>query len=560
MTDSLASTEPAPVPSPPDPQPAAAAGRSGRRHLRVVIGGVAAAVLVAIAVVAVALAGGSGASPPATGAARLVPADALAYVNVSLDRGRPAVGRALALAGRFPDYPLAGAAVLTRFGAIVGGGRAVDFSGQVAPWLGGEAALALLNTQTATAGSLIILSVKDLSRARAFVRSSGAATHGSYRGTELLAYPSGTELAFLRGFLVLGQDASVRSAIDVSAGAAPSLAGAAAYRRAAASEPTDRVLDAYASLAGVRRVLAPQGGLLGALGDLLYQPALEGVTISLSPTATGARIQVHSALDPTLARLSAQATTAFAPSLTNVMPSGSILALDVSGLDRVAPQVLNAGAAAGVAGGLGPLLSRLGTALSAEGVNVHDLVSIFDGETAVAIIPHARAPALVIVARTANQIRTATELAQLQIPLAQLFRSPNASASAQQNLFNDAQVGGVTAHELALADGLQLDYAVAHGLVIISTSLDGIAAVAQRAHTLAAEPAFRSVLGTRPARLTSLVFLDFGRLLSLGVQTGLTSSARFQALRGDLEKIQAVGLSSTHGAAESSATINVRVP
>jgi Protein of unknown function (DUF3352) len=557
VTDSLASTEPAPIPSSTDPPPPAAVGR---RHPRVVVAGVAAALVVAIAVLVVALAGGSGASPPATGAARLVPADALAYVNVSLDRGRPAVGRALALAGRFPDYPLGSAAVLTRFSAIIGGGRAVDFSSQVAPWLGGEAALALLNTQTATAGSLIVLSVTDVGRARAFVRSSGATARGSYRETELLAYPSGSELAFLHGFLVLGQDASVRSAIDVADGAAPSLAGAAPYRRAAATEPTDRVLDAYASLAGVRRVLAPQGGLLGALGDLLYQPALQGVTISLSPTSTGARIQVHSALDPTLTRLSTQATSAFTPTLTKVMPSGSILVLDVAGLDRVAPQVLNAGAAAGVAGGLGPLLSRLGTALAAEGVNVHDLVSIFHGETAVAILPHARAPVLVIVARTANQLRTATELAQLQIPLAQLFRSPNASAASQQNLFNDQQVGGITAHQLALANGLQLDYAVAHGLVIISTSLDGIAAVAQRARTLAAEPAFRSVLGTRPARVTSLVFLDFVRLLSLGEQTGLTSSARFEALRGDLEKIQAVGLSATHTATESSATINMRVP
>jgi hypothetical protein len=226
----------------------------------------------------------------------------------------------------------------------------------------------------------------------------------------------------------------------------------------------------------------------------------------------------------------------------------------------VAPEVLNAGAAAGVAGGIGPLLSRLGTALGAEGVNVDDLVSIFHGETAVAIVPHAKAPALVIVARTANQIRTATELAQLQIPLAQLFRSPKASPSSQQDLFTDRPVAGITAHQLALANGLQLDYAVARGLVIISTSLQGIAAVAQRAQTLATEPSFRSVLGTRPTRVTSLVFLDFVRLLSLGEQTGLTSSARFQALRGDLAKIQAVGLTSTHGASDSSATISVRVP
>ena len=127
------------------------------------------------------------------------------------------------------------------------------------------------------------------------------------------------------------------------------------------------MLDAYASLAGVRRLLAPQGGLVGALGNLLYQPALQGVAVAVSPTAGGARIQVHSVLDPTLEKLSPPATAAFTPTLQNVMPAGSILMLDVTGLDRIAPRVLNAGATAGVAGGLGPLLSRLGAALRRGG-------------------------------------------------------------------------------------------------------------------------------------------------------------------------------------------------
>src|ERR1019366_1758321 len=172
--------------------------------------------------------------------------------------------------------------------------------------------------------------------------------------------------------------------IDVNAGSTRSLASSAVYQRAVARESAGRVLDAYASLAGVRRGLTAQGGVLGALGALLYQPALQGVAISLSPASGGARVAVHSALDPGLARVSSPSTAAFTPTLQNVMPTGSILMLDVVGLDRLAPSVLNAGAVAGVAGGIGPLLSRLGSALASEGVNVHDLTSIFSGETAVA--------------------------------------------------------------------------------------------------------------------------------------------------------------------------------
>jgi hypothetical protein len=240
------------------------------------------------------------------------------------------------------------------------------------------------------------------------------------------------------------------------------------------------------------------------------------------------------------------------------MPTGSILMLDVSGLDRIAPQVLNAGATAGVAGDIGPLLSRLGTALTAEGVDVSSIVSIFHQEAAVAIVPHAQAPTLVIVARAPDQAKVRTELAQLEIPLAQLFKAP-ASASGNVPEFNDRQIGGVTAHQLVLTSGLQLDYAVFNGLVVISTSLQGLEAVAQQKQTLAHDPSFQFTLAHRPARVTSLVYLNFDRLLTLGQQTGLTSSATFETLRTDLEQIAAVGLSSTRGPGQSTAQISIRI-
>src|SRR5438309_2352532 len=141
---------------------------------------------------------GTGGEPaPATGAARLVPADALLYVHLSTDPGRPGVKRALALGERFPDFPLAAEFIATRAGAIVGGGRSVDFATDVRPWLGKEAALALLNTTTATAGSLIVLGVRNRARATSFITTSGAVPAGSYGGRPLLRYPSGTWLAFV---------------------------------------------------------------------------------------------------------------------------------------------------------------------------------------------------------------------------------------------------------------------------------------------------------------------------------------------------------------------------
>jgi hypothetical protein len=532
----------------------------------------AAAALVVIAVVIVLAVSSGGEAPPATGAAKLVPADALAYFNLSLDRGRPAVKRAGALSAGLPDYARLSAAVESRVGTIASGGAPVEFYRDIRPWLGNEAAMALLNTPTSTAGSLIVLDVTDRGRAQGFLTRAGAKVVGSYRGRQLLSYPTGTELAFVSHYLVFGQDASVRSSIDASDGAAPSLAADHSYQQIASGEPADRVLDAYISAPGVRRVLDPRSGVIGAAGALLDQPALLGASLALSPTAAGAHLRIHTVLDPELARIDHIASAPFVPSLQNVAPAGSMLFLDSAGLNKLAPHLLRAGAVGGVGGRVAPLLTRLGAALGAEGVNVKSIVSVFSGETAVAITPAPNplhAPSLTIITRTGNQSQTNERLGSVEAPLAQLFAAPS-SGPGQTPLFNDRQVGSITAHQLSLNPGLQLDYAVFDGLVVVSTSLDGIAAVATRTHAVASEPDFRTTTGV-PAghinavpglpggRLSSLVFLDFSQLLSLGEQTGLTRNASFRALQPDLQRIRAVGLHSTGGGTDTTAELFLQI-
>jgi hypothetical protein len=535
--------------------PAAAGAQPGGRRRWPVPAAIATLAAIA-AVLVVALSGGSQAPAPDTSSAGLVPADALAYVSLSLDPSRPAVKQALSVARRFPDFPLAGAAALNRLGAVISGGRSADYATQISPWLGGEAALALLNTTTSTAGTLIVLDVSNRARAMKFVDSEGAVSHGSYRGTALLAYPSGLVLAFVGDHLALGRAASVEAAIAAGTGAAPSLAKDAVYRRANAGQPAGRVLSAYASLDGVRRLLAPQGGVLGSLGNLLYQPALRGAAISVTPTVQGASILVHSALDPTLAGLHSSVGAPLHPTLQDLVPGAATLMFDVGNLDRAAPQVLGAGSAAGVAGGIGPLLSRLGAALKSEGVNVSNLVSIFDHEAAVAIVPHGRAPELVVVARDPDQAQARTELAGLQVPLARLFRRAG-SGSSSAPVFNDRQIAGITVHSLVLSSGLQLDYAVFRGLVVISTSLPEIAAVAQRTNPLSADPGFRATLRDRPKLVTGLVYLALDDLV--GTLTGSTQSATLSAIRPDLEKVTAVGLTTSRDGRDSIAQLSAAI-
>ena len=203
------------------------------RRRRAVAALVALVVVVVAAAVALASGGGSSGGPaPASGAAAVVPADALVYVHLSTDGGRPAVRRALALAERFPGFPLL-AAALER---AVAPSRPVSFASDIRPWLGREAAVALLENGTGAPAPLIVLDVARRARAQAFLGQIGARTVGTYRGAQLYTR-RGAALAFASHYLVLGSRPSVQAALDVTAGHGASLAADSAYRQAAAASP-----------------------------------------------------------------------------------------------------------------------------------------------------------------------------------------------------------------------------------------------------------------------------------------------------------------------------------
>ena len=530
---------------------AASTPRYLRRRLALVCGLLVAALAVAAALVLATA--GSGPVPPATGAATIVPANAVAYVSLSTDPGRPAVSDARKMAARFPDWPLLETAALNRLRSLVAGSSSADFATQIRPWLGKQASLALIAGPNGTAQPLVVLEVAQAARARAFVHRAGATPAGAYDGSRIMAYPSGTELAFVGHYLVAGPDAGVRAALDAARGRTRALAHDPTYERAVAGEPADRALDAYLPAGGLHQLLGTRTGVAGAIGALLDRPALQAAAISLSPSPSGARVQVHrilGAATPVAAR-------SFVPTLQSVLPSGSTLMLDVDNLGHAAPGLLSAAATAGIAGNVGPLLRRVGSALTAQGVKVSSVVSLFDGETAVAISP-GPSPALLIVSRVRDQAAAQSELAALEGPITTLF-SPSGSAGGQVPELADRVIGGATVHEVGLGPGLQLDYAVFNGLVVVSTSVSAIDGVAQRSHALASDAAYRATLPDQPPRLSSLVFGDVTQLLQLGEQTGLTSGAGTRALRPDLSKIRAIGLSSTSGEGDTTTELSLEI-
>ena len=487
-----------------------------------------AAVAVLAVVLAVALANSGGAKPPATGAARLIPSDALVYLHASTDRGRGAVQRAQKLLERFPSWPGLRDSLLRRLSS--GTNRA-----DVSPWLGKEAALALLNTQGSTAGSLVVLGVRDEGSARAFLDRGASGTAFTYRGTRVLHYGQ-LDAALTGGYLVVGQDASIRQALDLAAGHGTPLAGNATYRRATSGLPEGRVLDAYLSVDGVRRLLEPQGGLLGAAGALLDNPALQGTALALTPEKPGARLTVHSILDPKLKRTAT--FRPFRPSLVGDVPKDALAYLGISGLDRAGPSLLNLA---------GPLIGQLRGARS--------LLPLFKGEVALVITPRIPNPVLTLIAPAGDQARAAAAFAQLQGPLAKLL-APKGSTP----VFQERTIAGVKAFSLRLGAGREIDYAIFDGKLVASTNASGIAAVKAGGGSLEDNPGFKATLKNHPKQVTSLVFLDFSQLLTLGEQTGLSDSPAYNRVREDLHQVTAVGASTTGGEKETTAELRFQIP
>jgi hypothetical protein len=490
------------------------------RRIRAALAG---GVVVLVALVVLLVARGGSASPPQDDAARLVPSTALVYVHLSTDTRRGATRTALALAQRFPSFRRLRASLLRRL-------EDPRCGGDLGKQHGNEAALALLNSQTGTAGSLVLV---DTGRDH-----PGAVT----KACGLVSQ------TYIGRFLVIGQTDSISAARALARGDGKgSLARNPDFARAMAALPADRVADAWASADGIRRLLAPQGGVLGAAGVLLDQPALKAAAMALVAREKSARVIVRSELDPNVKRR--QAFKPFAPTLQTVAPKGVLGYLGISDLSSALSRVL---AAAGPqTAGLGPLLSRAGRQLDQQsgGRLTRAVLATLQGEVAVTLTPALPAPVLTVIAHARPDTRSA--LAQLEAPIAKLL--------GKGGRFRTVTVAGARARVLK-AGPVTLAYAVVRGDLVVATSPAGIAAVANAPVHVDSEDGFKAVAGDAPGKVSSLLFLDFTELLRLGEQTGLGGSRAYQSVRDDLQKVRAVGAWSSGSGDESTAEINLSIP
>ncbi|MBX5440997.1 MAG: DUF3352 domain-containing protein [Solirubrobacteraceae bacterium] len=494
----------------------------------------AAAVLAAVALAAGILVAAGGSGPPiATGAARLVPADALVYVHLSTDGDRDAVRDGERLGERFPAWEGLRDAVLARL-AVAGTDE------QVGAWLGDEMALALVGGDGDTAGSLVLLEVGDEARARAFVaegaRRSGPAKR--YEGVTLARYGA-VYAAFVGGYVALGQEETLRRAIDLDRGrdGAKALADDPTFAATSAGLPEDRVADAYATADGLRRLLVPAGGLLGIAGVVFDRPGLTGVAAALRVREPGAELVVRS-------RVPGRAAREFTPSLLDAVPKGAMAYYGTRGLDQNLMRLL---ASAGTEA-LDELLADARAALGDDGAAAvrADVLELLSRESALALLPGVPAPTLLVIARAEDPAATRAALARLTETLERVLEGAR--------VIREDDVTRI------VTGGAELDLAVVDDRLVVATSMRGIAAARDPDGGIGEAEAFRATVGDADAPVTSLVFLDFNQLLTLAEQTGLDDSRAYREVKADLHRLAAVGVRSTGAGEDPTSEIRFQIP
>jgi hypothetical protein len=460
--------------------------------------GVGALVVVLVVALVVLLAGGGdgGAptgAPPARAAAALVPADALVYVHLSTDRHRSETRAAAKVADAFPSWPALRDGIVSRLQA-----PGCDLAKQALK-SADEAALAIFDTGGGSrANSLVLV---DTGKQHPGARQRGCGTLSS---------------TYVGSFLAIGQPESLQLAAKLEkAGGRGSLAQAAGPKAELAKLPADRVADGWLSADGIRRLLAPQGGLLGAAGTLFDQATLKGAAFGLSAAGDQAKLTVESEFDPSLATGAAKAGSGFKPfhpTLASAVPANAMAYLGVSNLAPALQRLL--AAAGSSSASLQPLVGSLDK----------PLLKVFPGEVAIILTAATPAPVLTLLAATKDEAGARRALAGLPAAVRKTLTS-----------------------------------AVWDGKVAVSTDRKGIAAVKAGGKHLTDLANWQKSVGNHHELVSSLLFLDFSRLLTLGEQTGLSTSSAFRSAKADLQKVRAIGASTSGSTSESTAEISLLI-
>jgi hypothetical protein len=275
----------------------------GRIPLGLLVG---AALLVALGVAGALWAQGGGS---AGDTAKLVPADAALYLTVNTDA---ASRQWVQMAQLLDRLKLAGPLKEARSSGLAFAD--LDWADDVAPFLGGEATVAVTGVSGDTPQAVVILSTSNGDRAwktatRALDRLSEDSRQGpdlrSYRGAEIRTYrlegmPVGLSVAHKDRYLIFATGPQgAQTVLDLAAGEGRPLSGSERFRTARAAVTADPLLFVYVNPSalgeaaeGFASMLLPMGSF-GSPRQALRQAGMENAAFAFAASAerTGLRFE-----------------------------------------------------------------------------------------------------------------------------------------------------------------------------------------------------------------------------------------------------------------------------
>jgi hypothetical protein len=514
---------------------------------RLTLDRIALAIVVAGLVLVVAsLVEGSGGEERQDRAVRLVPPDALLYVHATVEPDGNQWQRAGEIVRGLPTLRRLRDRALDSVSRERG---RLNFETQVRPWIGDEAAVALLR-EGRRATSLILLEVADKPVARRFLAGAGEPVRRRHRGIALNVYGD-LAAAFVGRFMAIGSPANVRRSID--ARRRGSLARVDLFRRAvAALEVDDPLAYAYAPARGVSQVLRGLPGLVGQLRSLVEAPGLQAAAAAARAEPNGVRVDVA-----TLAP-GRPAATHEPPQLAGEVPSGSMAFVGATGLRELVERLeqLSGQDGSALPGVLRQVRRRLGP--EGERALLRAVRPLAGKEAALFATPPVNAPVVTLVVGDTTVRQAGEVVVGLQSVIARLLESP---AGGQVPAIVSRRIAGVEATTLSLTPTQALTYAAFDDKLVVSTSPAGIRQLRAPGEALADNASFAPG-GLRDSlnRASSVVFLDLRRLSALVERAGLAATRGYRAIESDIARIGAVSGVTVSERSSQTAQIFVEVP
>jgi hypothetical protein len=484
--------------------------------------------------------------PPDDDAIHLVSEDALAYLHLNVDPDTEQYEDAAAVFERVPGITKQTSTLVLSQLPGPDGAR-TDFERDIQPWFGGEAALALVPAGGRALGELVqLVEASDDRQAREFADSLAAGTprSTSYRDVEVRVDRRGLATALVAGFLVVGAESGVRSAIDAHSGkkGTGSLAddeGASAARDAL---PDKRLADAYLSPDGIAELVANPRGPLATLASVINPDASEGAAVAVVAGDEGLDLELRSKLNPRRAKSNLgffSAFPTFEPDLPGSLPPDSLGYVGIGDPGKTLRSLQKQASASepGLAAAVGDLVDRVRKLGEVD--LQKDLLPSLGSEAAIALQPARRIPFLELIAADVDADRANEALARLQVPIAQAL---NPTAGLQAPVVREREVDGITAHSVRLSPTVDLTYAIEGSTLVVATDPAAVEQLTSGEGGLDSQELFERATDGLPGEVAMLGYLDLGGLIGLAEEAGLSEDPAYLSFASEIQKLEALGL------------------